>query len=731
MAGSLCTSPTAVTPRDYLRDAGALAAKLSQLAVGVSTASPVDPNAYAEPPVFSSTGGVLDIMMIAKPKRISTIAFTPPGGDTINPIGWVFEICPRPATGLDCPANSSTVSDYGGVRLALQQGDRLKIRFVNRLPPLDPVKVTHSSDPGGANLPLNPTNLHTHGLIVPARVATANDPTYGDYVFVDVFNSANGQPAAMKVHAHSLVATDYVDYRIDIPYNHPSGLFWFHPHVHGLALNQIQSGMAGIITIGNSSSYLSGFTPPSTKHLILKDLQVLAAGVVNFDNGPAAVSNGEVLNQQDSGFCDPGMVDFIRRGSCPGTAATVERLANTADGDGGGNDYSGGRWYFTINGRVYPTIPVSSPNGDIWRLTNASGGVSYKLKLIEDSTGQDMILQIVAIDGVSVSLPQDASASSVIKLAGAKFTPVQCPGVTPQTQPQPVCAKDLVMFPSSRAEVWVAHRDSWGNVDIPPAGATATLRMDGLTMGTGDAWPVLNLASVVFGPAQVQSKPPAALSVQGDASRIVKTGGVFAAPAAATPAPLPAGCKALAAGNRRRIFFGLADLSDGVSFGLGYEEVDSRGNPVPGTQVPVARFDPDNPTVCLPLGAFQQPVHETWELVQLSTENHNFHIHQTKFRVIDQPAAPSPFTSAPTTMGIVEDNLPLGVATPDATISDLVMNSQNGVCSVDQWRSGKCATKTVYVDIPFSQLGDFVYHCHILEHEDGGMMAKIRVVPSP
>ena len=59
------------------------------------------------------------------------------------------------------------------------------------------------------------------------------------------------------------------------------------------------------------------------------------------------------------------------------------------------------------------------------------------------------------------------------------------------------------------------------------------------------------------------------------------------------------------------------------------------------------------------------------------------------------------------------------------------MNSQNGVCSVDQWRSGKCATKTVYVDIPFSQLGDFVYHCHILEHEDGGMMAKIRVVPSP
>jgi hypothetical protein len=28
-----------------------------------------------------------------------------------------------------------------------------------------------------------------------------------------------------------------------------------------------------------------------------------------------------------------------------------------------------------------------------------------------------------------------------------------------------------------------------------------------------------------------------------------------------------------------------------------------------------------------------------------------------------------------------------------------------------------------------SLLGDFVYHCHILEDEDHGLMAKIRVLP--
>jgi FtsP/CotA-like multicopper oxidase with cupredoxin domain len=37
----------------------------------------------------------------------------------------------------------------------------------------------------------------------------------------------------------------------------------------------------------------------------------------------------------------------------------------------------------------------------------------------------------------------------------------------------------------------------------------------------------------------------------------------------------------------------------------------------------------------------------------------------------------------------------------------------------------------VIVDIPISQLGEFVFHCHILDHEDGGMMAKMQVVPAP
>jgi L-ascorbate oxidase len=66
------------------------------------------------------------------------------------------------------PGQSGYCFTLRGVRLALQAGDTLKIRYVNRLPKLNPLKLRHETDPGEANLYLNPSNLHTHGVITPA-----------------------------------------------------------------------------------------------------------------------------------------------------------------------------------------------------------------------------------------------------------------------------------------------------------------------------------------------------------------------------------------------------------------------------------------------------------------------------------------------------------------------------------------------------------------------------------
>jgi L-ascorbate oxidase len=675
---------------------------------------------FAEPAVFASEHGVLEILMIAKPKPIPSISFTPPdAGATVNPLGWVYEVCRSPASGDHCPPGAGTVSDYGGVRLALQQGDTLKIRLINRLPTIDPAKLRYITDPGGANLHLNPTNLHTHGLLVPARAPTSTDPSLGDYIFVSVFNSDNGIPVP-QTHEHGSNVMDAVDYRIEIPKNHPSGLYWFHPHAHGLALNQVASGLAGIITIGSVGHYARGdavrapIPDEYVRHLILKDIQVLAAGTIKFHGGSAPVANGEVLNQQDSDFCKqfPADASEVRHGSCPGAAA------------GADDDYRGGRWYFTVNGKPFPEIRMTNPDGEVWRLTNASGNVSYDLRLINDADAAPMIMQLVAVDGVSVHLPENTPTGTMVELTRARFKVVDCPAApSAGLRSLPVCVTELVMMPSARAELWVTYRTPEGRVAAPPTGATATFKTVGLTTGTtGDKWPAVDLAKVEFAQAGPQNLVSTVLDIQGDALAVMQPTGIFSATVpGASPAPLSGACKALASGYRRRIFFGFEDVSVNGTHALGYEEVDEHGAVVPGTHRPLTRFDPAQTTICLPLGPGQTPVQETWELITLSTENHNFHIHQTRFQV----AGPS---GRPRDGGIFQDNIPMGVAVPNIPE---VMEKQNGVCTVDQWRTGQCSSTPIVIDIRFSQLGEFVYHCHILGHEDAGMMAKIRVVPSP
>ena len=689
-----------------------------------------------EPAVFASSNGVLDILMIAKAKPVPSLAFTPPGGGAaINPTGWVYEVCNRKGNETSCPAGAGTVADYGGVRLALTQGDTLKIRLVNKLPIINADKLKHVTEPGQANLFLNPTNLHTHGLLTPARAATLRDPTFGDFVFVSVYNSANGIPVPQTTHQHGPIVMDSVDYKIPIPRNHPTGLFWFHPHIHGLSLNQVTQGMAGIITIGKAGDNIRGdaartpWPEASVRHLMLKESQVLAGGTIGFDSGDQTVADGEILNQQDPDFCTqfPESPTEDRRGSCPG--------ADNSKDEDRGNNYTGGRWIYTVNGQKYPTVRITDPDGEVWRLTNASASLSYDLKLVDDATQKPLVMQLVAVDGVSIHLPQDSAMDSVVTMAGARFKVVKCPPVPGGVlRSLPVCVTELVMMPSSRAEVWVTYRDQNGRVTAPPTGATATLKQIGLTMGSGDMWPVVDLASVVFSAGSARRMTSYALDIQGDAFNSMQPGGIFNARVPDTDkASKQASCKALAPGHRRRIFFGFSDVTVADTFALGYEEVDRNGAVVAGTQRPPTQFDPSQSTICLPLGPGQTPVHETWELVQLSTENHNFHIHQARFRQVRKSAAANSmmaerlgsFSGA----GIVLDNIALGVAEPSQAISDKVNNEQNGVCTVDQWRSGQCKSETVTVDIPFAEIGEFIYHCHILEHEDGGMMAGINVVP--
>ncbi|HSJ19441.1 MAG TPA: multicopper oxidase family protein [Nocardioidaceae bacterium] len=91
-----------------------------------------------------------------------------------------------------------------GPTLVVRPGDRLRIRLVNELD--------------------EPTNLHVHGLHVSPR-------DNGDNVFVEVAPGGS------------------FDYEHRLPEDHPPGLYWYHPHHHGMVADQIYGGLFGAILV--------------------------------------------------------------------------------------------------------------------------------------------------------------------------------------------------------------------------------------------------------------------------------------------------------------------------------------------------------------------------------------------------------------------------------------------------------------------------------------------------
>lgn len=99
-------------------------------------------------------------------------------------------------------------------------------------------------------------------------------------------------------------------------------------------------------------------------------------------------------------------------------------------------------------------------------------------------------------------------------------------------------------------------------------------------------------------------------------------------------------------------------------------------------------FDEDRIDTRVPLGNVEE-----WTVRNATDELHQFHIHQTDFQVTEINGKPVEFTGH-------RDNFVIPIR------------------------------GEVKMIIPFTNpiiVGNFVYHCHIIEHEDGGMMATIQV----
>ena len=195
-----------------------------------------------------------------------------------------------------------------GPRLEAKPGDTIRINFTNKLS--------------------QPTNLHYHGLHISP---TGN----ADNVFLHI-------PPG-----------ESFTYEFTLAKNHPSGTFWYHPHLHGLVAEQLFGGLAGLLIVRGEFDEIPEIKAAEEQFIVLKDF-ALEGNQANFQGhmGMMLGREGELL---------------------------------------------------TVNGKLNPNFSI--PKGGLLRLRvlNASSSRFYRLKLEEHP------LYLIATDGGSISEPVELS----------------------------------------------------------------------------------------------------------------------------------------------------------------------------------------------------------------------------------------------------------------------------------------------------------------------------------
>jgi FtsP/CotA-like multicopper oxidase with cupredoxin domain len=297
----------------------------------------------------------------------------------------------RPAT-VDMRA-AQPVSTYtfdGGVpgrTLEVDAGDLLKITLINNLPPLDdhehPVDLTRPHE-------WTTTNLHTHGL----HVSPSGN---SDNIFV------------------SVPPGEQFDYSIQLPNDHPGGLFWYHPHRHGGVTQQVRGGMAGALIVRGELDAVPEVAAAKDEVIVLQ-----------------AIELGD-----DFQLLDPIPNPTTQQAFFPRTQVL-----------------------YTANGVLNPRLQMAPGEVQRWRFVNAAEGKFMSLQL------QEHDLHVLAWDGLTLASTEQHA--SVLLAAGNRvdlLVRAGKPGVY-----------ELTLSPGSSQHPDIpgmAHATPWDPSSGPPTGELA------------------------------------------------------------------------------------------------------------------------------------------------------------------------------------------------------------------------------------------------------------------
>jgi len=204
-------------------------------------------------------------------------------------------------------------------------GDVLKITYINDLP-------SKSPETCAVNPCMDMTNLHFHGLSV--------------------------SPDAPQDDVLTMLAKpgQVLHYSVEIPRDHPPGLFWYHTHPHGESHRQVLDGMSGAIVVEGMGRYV-----PEVERLRERVIVVRGRSIEHDPNAAALMRDVEIPAK-----------------GCGREAEAVEEI-------------------FTVNGVLRPRIEIAPKERQFWRIVNASADRYLDLQL----DGQTF--EIVALDGMPLA----------------------------------------------------------------------------------------------------------------------------------------------------------------------------------------------------------------------------------------------------------------------------------------------------------------------------------------
>jgi FtsP/CotA-like multicopper oxidase with cupredoxin domain len=673
-----------------------------------------------------------------------------------------------------------TLRTYSGCltspQIDVRPGNSLRINLYNDLSKNDP--SCPAPKPPGLQPPtylppgvgcFNTTNLHTHGLHV--------DP-YGKFV--------GGKFIASDDVLVAVGPQTMQPYQIDIPSDHPAGTFWYHAHMHGSTAVHVASAVAGPLIIHGSRRYPNPLADIDT---ILHDrqneplvdetfvLQQIAYGCfqdATYTNliTTQGLFNNANMSQPAPPTPAPGQSPAPYPPLAPWVCPSPAIYPHQTDGvveNFNLQTLSASIWYtsgrFTsINGQIQPRIPARTARrivpGQVmrWRFIHAGIHDTINLQIVK------MARAFWGPDGSSIGLADVLAGKtrhdqmSTVERACAANSATLVPqmeiavdGLTrtsihtinaPGVQPLPIATAPPIygsnyLQPGGRSDVLVTFPES-GYYCLVDQNAPASERINTRTLGGGGQGPsvpqllgyvYVSPGAAVSGdlPGYVERQVAGANPQLPDRVRTALAHGditPWAAFKTDLPRPPPH--------REPYVHFQIGDYSFGYTInGKSYDPstvaplFTRQLGSIDDWKLDVAVQVAPTPT---PAPAGQSPPPQNVPVLDLG-EPHIFHIHVNPFQIVDvrrryyDPVSGSLLR----TVSIYDKNgrcIPSVVAADPDHLADQYCGQYHvyrDTLIVEN--SFEVIVRTKYV----RYTGEFVMHCHILDHEDAGMMLNVLV----